>query len=159
MNWTDWLTLGIAVLGAVTGTYSVIRQRLRDQPRLQVTGFIQKGDDGQRRLRIKLVNTGHIPVTVDKVFLTGGRSKQPKAWQLWEHNRSKSKLPCFLQPGEQVIVVTHLQAITKPVMDRAFTVMAQTAEGRLVQASSAGLREFAAEMQAAAWEAEDPAKN
>lgn len=158
MDWTQITTLGIAILGACTGTYSTIRQHLKDRPRLQVSGFVQQGDDGRRRLRIKLVNTGHVPMTVDKVFLTGGHSQQPKAWQLWEHNRGQPKLPKLLQPGEQVIVVTHLDAVARPVMDEAFTVMAQTAEGLNIKASRANARQLAVEAKVLAWEAEDPAK-
>lgn len=158
MNWTDWLTLGIAVLGAITGTYSTVRQHLKDRPKLKVSGFVKEGDDGVRRLRIKLVNTGHVPVTVDKVFLAGGRSEKPEAWQLWEHVRGKARLPRLLQPGEQSIIVIDPKAIARPVMDEAFTVMAKTAEGRDIKASRANRRELAPKVQALAWEAEDPAK-
>lgn len=158
MNWTNWLTLGLAVWGAATGTYSVIRQRMKDRPRMQVSGFVQKGDDGRRRLRIKLVNTGHIPVTVEQVFLTGGQGTGPKAWQLWEHNFSQPKLPKLLQPGEQLIVVTHLESIARPVMAKALTVMAKTADGREIKARRASGRKLAAEMKILTGEAEDPAK-
>ncbi len=158
MNWTNWLTLGIAVLGAVTGTYSVVRQHLKDRPRLHVAGFIQQGDDGRRRLRIKLVNTGYVPVTVEKVFLTGGRSKPAKTWELWEHDMRYAKLPKLLQPGEQVIVVTHLDAVATPVMDEAYTVVAKTADGLNIKASGANRAELAMKLKTLAWEAEDPAK-
>ena len=158
MKWTEWLTLGIALLGAITGTYGVVRQYFKDRPRLLVTGFVQPGFDDRRRLRIKLVNTGHVPVTVDKVFLTGGRAKQPKAWELWEYNHANPKLPYLLQPGEQLVVVTDVRSVVHPAKDEAFTVMARTADGIQFFADRTNRTQLAVEVKTLAWEAEDPTK-
>lgn len=158
MRWTEWLTLVIAVIGAVTGVYGVVRQHFRDTPKIQVSGFIKDSDGEGRRLRVKLVNTGHVPVTVEKVLLTDGRGDSPKSWELWEHVRAKARLPRLLEPGDQSVVVIDTKAIARPVMDQAFTVMAQTADGRSIKASRTNRSQLAPEMQALAKETEEPAK-
>jgi len=150
MDWNQWVTPGLAVLGAGLGVFNTAINFRRDRIRLKVSGFVQKGEDGVRRLRIKLVNTGRIAVTIEKVFLTGTRSEKPKAWQLWEHRQENPSLPKMLKEGERALLVIHRDAVDRPLMHQCFTVMAQTADGRNIKGRSTGLRELAVEAEMAA---------
>ena len=147
MDVIQWVSLVGGITGTGLGIFNAVVSYRRGVVRLKVTGYTQKGDDGVRRLRIEIVNTGGIPVTVKKVLLTVPSMTKTKLWQLWEHNSRNARLPVLLKQGETVLLVIHRDAVKKPFMLKCLTVVAQTADGRRIKGRSTGLRELADELE------------
>lgn len=94
MEWTGWLTLAIAVLGAVLGVLNTMRDIYRDKVRLRVIPvwmtrqasidevdarvlFTTRSDSGldhnpTGQIGIQVINTGFVEVTIKSVGFTRG---------------------------------------------------------------------------------------
>ncbi len=92
MEWTDGVTLGLAVLGAGLGVFNALREIYRDKVRLRVTPvwmtqratiigsssravmFTRKEDGVDRNpngwIGVQVINTGFVEVTIDSVGFT-----------------------------------------------------------------------------------------
>lgn len=66
MTWVDWVTLALAVLGAVLGVTNAWHQLRRDRPRFHVESYFDLIGFDQARIIIKAVNTGQVAATIDE---------------------------------------------------------------------------------------------
>lgn len=69
MRWTDWVTLVIAVLGAGLGVFNAVIAYGRGRPQIALEAHIEQGADGSKRLMVKLINTGAVPVLIENLFI------------------------------------------------------------------------------------------
>jgi len=98
----DWLTLALAAMGFALGVVNYLTDLLRRRPRAVVlvrndyaVGGVHVG------LRVSVVNTGEVPVSVCKVFFELRRGKG----RLWDLAQQGDALPKVLHPGEHCEVV------------------------------------------------------
>jgi hypothetical protein len=79
MNWTEGVTLGIALLGAVLGVINTMHALGRDRVRLKVSPVWGMYDYGshlsETRLGISVVNLSGFPLTIDDVGFVRWRWK------------------------------------------------------------------------------------
>jgi hypothetical protein len=70
MNWMEWVTLGIAVIGATLGIFNVWWMVRRDAVRLRVRLVSLMGvPDGEWTVGIEVTNMGYIPITLTEVAI------------------------------------------------------------------------------------------
>jgi len=80
MEWTNWLTLGIAVLGATLGVFNAVWLIRKDTVRLKVryvTIYLPRTDVWTGA--VEVVNTGYLPVTVNEVAFHFDRRSKTRA--------------------------------------------------------------------------------
>lgn len=98
MEWTNWLTLGIAVLGATLGVFNAVWLIRKDTVRLKIrytTMYVIQRDEWIGG--IEAVNTGYIAVTIREVAFKRGRRAREKLVITEDYLRS-TRLPHRLEP-------------------------------------------------------------
>ena len=162
MTWVQWLTLGIAVLGAVLGVINTWHQLTRNRVRLKVTpkvafmmgkefvlatdrddGLFQKmvGDRRPARICIEVVNLGCVPVTISDVgfVLKKGGTRQLIAAP--EVTKGKT-WPTRLDPREAVTAFAAIGAEIEPELVLRGLAYATTDCDNTRYGSSAAMREY-----------------
>lgn len=156
MGLVDWVTLGLALVGSALGIFNTVTNFHRGRVVWKVVGEVQVAPDGTLSLRVDVVNTGRIPVTVEEVFLATARGKQARSRKLTDA-RGWPRMPCELAPGKKVTISpVHNWALKEVVVDQPITIVAQSQDGRSVKTSCPRLREIYNQLQAA--ESEGAAK-
>jgi hypothetical protein len=103
--WTAGLTAAVAVLALILSAWGLYLQRIDKRPRLRVRGkcaVLFAGPElSPPTYAFEVANVGHVPVTVQSVYLRPGHRWNDKiVWrQEWLLHESQ-RLPCRLEPGE-----------------------------------------------------------
>ena len=144
--WVQWVTFVVAVCGLGLGVFNAVLSCGRGAVRFRVEGEIkQRRSDGRLGFFVKVVNTGRIPITVEKVFLTRFRMRKPKRFELRSDAVGREPpLPFRLDGGEARAIPISFEALREPIVREAFTVVAQTQDGRQVKRRCPALRARAA---------------
>lgn len=150
MNWTDWVTLGIAVFGAALGLFNTVLIYRRGSVRWCVLAEVKRGEDGLLDLYVELVNTGRIAVEVEEVTLTFQVEKQSRSERL----RNAAGHPTFprkLSEGKKVTIgPVHRRTLQEVSVFEPLTIMAKSEDGRIVQTRCTDLRKLYTELKSAA---------
>lgn len=105
----DWVTLAIALFGAVLGLYNTWQSK-RDRTvrfRVRVTQAIGMGGPAPVCLSIEVTNLSPFPITIDEVGLTVGkpRGSLPRRAMLPPHSLVQGTLPMRIEPRHSSSVV------------------------------------------------------
>jgi hypothetical protein len=162
MTWVQWLTLGIAVLGAALGVINTWHQLTRNRVRLKVTprvafmmgkdfvlttnrhdSLLHKmvADRRPARMCIEVVNLGCVPVTISDVgfVLKKGGTRQIIAAP--EVTKGKT-WPTRLEPREAVTAYAAIGADIEPEVAMRGLAYATTDCDHTRYGSSAAMREY-----------------
>jgi hypothetical protein len=104
MEWTNWLTLGIAVLGATLGVFNAVWLIRKDTVRLRVrytSMYIVQRDEWIGG--IEVINTGYLAVSIREVAFKRGRFARQRLVITNDYMRSVS-LPHRLEPRTSMTV-------------------------------------------------------
>ncbi|MBU2049661.1 MAG: hypothetical protein KKH61_11865 [Gammaproteobacteria bacterium] len=151
----SWVTFAIAVLGAGLGVFNTVSAYRRGAVRWRVFPRVQMGPNGALELFVDLVNTGRVAVSVEEVTLAGGVKLQTRSDPL-KDERGYPTYPFELPPGKKrtigpVYALTlHEVSVLKPL-----TIVAQSEDGRRIQARCPELSQLYMQLQGA--QAERPA--
>lgn len=109
MKWTDWITLAIALLGAVLGIYNAW-QGWRDRAvrfRVRVTQAIGIGFPTETCVSIEVTNLSSFPITIGEVGLVVGRpsGSLPRRAMLPPDNIINGSIPMRIEPRHSASVV------------------------------------------------------
>ncbi|MDC6408592.1 hypothetical protein [Xylella fastidiosa] len=105
MNWTNWLTLALAVLGATLGVFNAVWMIRRDTVRLKVTCWNSYPVAGGAPLRsVDVTNLSYLAVTVKEVALQKGRTTDRRTPIVGDY-LGRTKLPRRLKPRSALTVV------------------------------------------------------
>ena len=101
----DDLTFWIAVWGATLSTYLALREARKDKRQLKI---ILEHDVWANGHRLLLINTGHRPITVERVGMTAIMNKKhrdpvPKG-AMWSGERERPEFPVVLEDGRMIIL-------------------------------------------------------
>ena len=143
MKWTDWITLGIALLGAGLGVWNAW-QAGRDRSvrfKVQPTQAIGIGASVPTCLSIEVINMSSFPITVTEVGLTIGkpRGSLPRRAMMSPHSIVSGSLPMRLEPRHSGSVVGWLRELPNDGWDHAY---ARTSGGEIGFGSSPALRQW-----------------
>lgn len=69
-EWREWLTFGLAVLGAGLGVFNAWKGWIADRVRLQVVPLFTKDTTGESYISIEVRNLSAFPVTVTAIGFT-----------------------------------------------------------------------------------------
>jgi hypothetical protein len=104
LQWNDYVTLGIALLGFGLGIYNALQARRRDRRQVWVRGrYTEMGDDEvgyQEWIEVRAVGDGPRPVSIKEIgwVLASGRKRQ-----YLNAPQTKPPLPATLSDGQSVI--------------------------------------------------------
>ncbi|PZT41898.1 hypothetical protein A7X92_03745 [Stenotrophomonas maltophilia] len=106
MEWTNWLTLGIAVLGFALGLFNAVWLIRKDTVRMKVRFVsIYVPRDDLWTGAVEVINTGYLPVTITEVaFHFARRSKTRSA--VIADLLERTKLPHRLEPRTAISIAT-----------------------------------------------------
>ncbi|HGM5443504.1 TPA: hypothetical protein ACKP0F_000219 [Stenotrophomonas maltophilia] len=107
MEWTNWLTLGIAVLGATLGVFNAVWLIRKDTVRLKVryvSIYLPAWDVWTGA--VEVINTGYLPVTINEVAFHSGRRSKTRAAVLTDLLQ-RTQLPHRLEPRTVISVAAH----------------------------------------------------
>ncbi|WP_159093996.1 hypothetical protein [Stenotrophomonas sp. ZAC14D2_NAIMI4_6] len=105
MEWTNWLTLGIAVLGATLGVFNAVWLIRKDTVRLKVSYvsvYIPGADIWSGGVQI--INAGYLPVTVTEIAFHDGKTDKKRA-AVFSDYVQQVKLPHRMEPRTAITVV------------------------------------------------------
>ncbi len=98
MNWTNWLTLSLAVLGATLGVFNAVWMIRRDVVRLRVVyGTLVLPAHNQRMANVEVTNVGYLAVTITEVAIQKGLRPRDRAI-LQSDYLGRVNLPVRLEP-------------------------------------------------------------
>jgi len=105
MEWTNWLTLGIAVLGATLGVFNAVWLIRKDTVRLKVTyvAVYIPGVDVWTG-GVQIINAGYLPVTVNEIAFHNGKTDKKRA-AVFSDYVQQIKLPHRMEPRTSITVV------------------------------------------------------
>ncbi len=112
MEWTNWLTLGIAVLGATLGVFNAVWLIRKDTVRIRVRSQMlamtvpHTGHVDYFTMAVEVVNVGHLPVTITEVAFQVGRFARARYPVVQDH-LGLVTLPVRLDARSSVSVATH----------------------------------------------------
>jgi hypothetical protein len=135
----EWITFGIAVIGAVLGIINTWKSLDRDRVRLNVIPTLGFTSHGETLLCVEVVNLGHLPVTVQQIgFLMRGTSE-------WLYSPPKflhgERLPYRLEP--RASFTAHYGNLEgEPRLNTVTKAFAKTACGRTFKGTSKALQSF-----------------
>lgn len=143
MKWTDWITLGIALLGAALGLWNTW-QGWRDRSvrlRLRATQAIGLGGPAPTCLSIEVTNLSSFPITIEEVGLTVGkpRGRLPRRAMIPPHSIIVGSLPMRIEPRHSGSVVGWAQELPNDGYDHAY---ARTSGSEMVFGTSPALRQW-----------------
>jgi len=111
MNWTQWLTLGIAVVGATLGVFNAAWMIRRDTVRLRVryvTIYVPMADGFT--CGVEVTNVGYLPVTITEVALQAHRRSKQRAVFQGDFLR-QVELPFRLEARTSITIAGHPDAL------------------------------------------------
>ncbi|MEJ6328619.1 hypothetical protein Q2B95_08120 [Stenotrophomonas maltophilia] len=143
------MTFAIALLGAVLGVINTVIAYRRGAVRWKVVPRLKMGKHGALELFIDLINTGRVPVSIEKVTLAGGVKLQTRSGVLTDAN-GHPRFPLLLDPGKKrTIGPVHGAALNEVAVLQPITIVAETEDGRSIKVRCAGLREVYMQFQTA----------
>lgn len=104
MEWTNWLTLGIAVLGATLGVFNAVWLIRKDTVRLKVrfaTIYLPRTDVWTGA--VEVINAGYLPVTITEVAFHFGRRSKTRAAVITDLLQ-RTPLPHRLEPRAAISI-------------------------------------------------------
>lgn len=128
MGWMQWVTFGIALVGATLGVFNAWWSVRKDLVRLRVRPVAMITDTGIASVGIEVINAGYIPVTISEVGFTSGRRAKHKAI-ITEDLFSRVRLPYRMEPRTEMTMTITPSFIKSPVQRRATHCFAKTACG------------------------------
>ncbi|WP_141057459.1 hypothetical protein [Stenotrophomonas rhizophila] len=120
MEWTNWLTLGIAVLGATLGVFNAVWLIRKDTVRLRIrytSMYIVQRDEWIGGL--EAVNTGYIAVSISEVAFKRGRFARQRLIITNDYMRSVS-LPHRLEPRTSM-TMSHSPDVLRQLQAEGYT--------------------------------------
>lgn len=120
MEWTNWLTLGIAVLGATLGVFNAVWLIRKDTVRLRVqyvTIYVPGVDTWTGA--VEVTNVGYLPVTVKEIAFHKGRLAKRRAVVVTDFLQ-QTALPHRLDARTQITIAVQPD-ILEMVGSRRFT--------------------------------------
>ncbi len=149
VGWMGYVTFAIALLGAVLGVINTVIAYRRGAVRWKVIPRVQMGKHGALELFIDLVNTGRVPVSIEKVCLAGGVKLQTRSEGLTDKNGHPG-FPLLLDAGKKrTIGPVHGATLNEVAVLQPVTIMAETEDGRAIKVRCPGLRELYMQLEAA----------
>ena len=149
VGWMGYVTFAIALLGAVLGVINTVIAYRRGAVRWKVNPRLQMGKNGALELFVDLVNTGRIPVSIEKVSLAGGVKLQTRSEGLTDKNGHPG-FPLLLNPGKKrAIGPVHGATLNEVAVLKPITIVAETEDGRCIKVRCTGLRELYMQLEAA----------
>lgn len=149
VGWMGYVTFAIALLGAVLGVINTVIAYRRGAVRWKVIPRMQMGKHGALELFIDLVNTGRVPVSVEKVCLAGGVKLQTRSEPLKDRDGHPG-FPLLLNPGKKrTIGPVYGATLNEVVVLKPITIVAETEDGRSVKVRCPGLRQLYMQLEAA----------
>lgn len=140
MKWTDWITLGIALLGAALGVWNTW-QASRDRSvrfRVRATQAIGLGGPAPTCLSIDVTNLSSFTITIEEVGLTVGkpRGSLPRRAMIPPNSLVSGGLPMRIEPRHSGCVVGWLRELPNDGYDHAY---ARTSGGEIAYGTSPAL--------------------
>lgn len=106
MNWMNWLTLALAVLGATLGVFNAVWMIRRDTVRLKVTyGAMHTVTGGPPLECVEVTNLSYLAVTVMEVGFQ--KRTHPTGEPRRRDYLGRTELPRRLKPRCALIIVVH----------------------------------------------------
>lgn len=153
MGWLEIVTPVAAAVGAALGIYNTLMAWWRDRPHWRISAAVRERKDGALELHIEVVNTGRVPVAIEKMILEGGRGVPAAgmpAHRLCDA-RGFPRLPHLLDAGRKLAVTdVHMAALHEVVVFQPLTVVAVAEDGRQVKCRCRALRKLYDQIQCAA---------
>lgn len=140
MKWTDWITLGIALLGAVLGVWNAW-QASRERAvrfRVRATQAIGLGGTGPICLSIEVANLSSFPVTIEEVGLTVGkpRGSLPRRAMIPPDSIVRGSLPMRIEARHSGTIVCWARELPDDGYNHAY---ARTSGGEIAYGTSPAL--------------------
>lgn len=140
MKWTDWITLGIALLGAVLGVWNAW-QAGRDRAvrfKVRATQAIGLGGPAPICLSVEVTNLSSFPITIEEVGVTVGkpRGSLPRRAMIPPSNIVSGALPMRIEPRHSGTVVCWARELPNDGYDHAY---ARTSGGEISFGTSPAL--------------------
>lgn len=113
MEWTNWLTLGIAVLGATLGVFNAVWLIRKDTVRLKVRFvmiYVPSYDVWTGA--VEVINTGYLPVTITEVAFHSGRRSKTRAAVVTDLLQ-RAELPHRLETRTVLSIAAHTDIVRK----------------------------------------------
>jgi hypothetical protein len=146
-EWAQWVTFGIALVGAGLGIANLWMSYIRGAVRLRLKFKFHRVPNEHTRFRIRAENTGRVAVSIDKVGLA--RWPGPFAKPVWLRREPGEPDRLELAPGKAATWTVDPEAFSDPVVLKRLVVVAQTEDGRRVQRRCARLRQYRTDLQPA----------
>ncbi|WP_164227296.1 hypothetical protein [Stenotrophomonas maltophilia] len=128
MNWTNWLTLGIAVLGATLGVFNTWTNYRRGTRRARIQcGYDKSQGTEAPSLWCEVINPGGVPVTIKSVRVLAARGDLTKEMPIHGSADIERKLLGRLEPGASVVATAPADYV--PFFLWVTKVTATTADG------------------------------
>ncbi len=144
MKWMDWVTLGIACLGAVLGIVNTW-QALRDRrTRLRVTPAWNFAE-GFSGMSIEVCNLSSFPVTIVELGFTLGKPRGPLPHRMRipeERIISGRQGPFRVGSRETASIIFYVDNLEQYEITKAY---ARTSDGQIAFGTSGALRQFIAQ--------------
>lgn len=128
MNWIQWVTFGIAVVGATLGIFNAWWAVRKDMVRLRVRNRVLVVSTGHVTLCVEVINTGYIPVTITEIGYTESLFAKKKLVITDDFLRQLS-LPHRMEPRTVVTMTVTPAGLDMPEMRRMAYSYAKTACG------------------------------
>lgn len=107
MEWTNWFTLGIAVLGATLGVFNAVWLIRKDTIRLKVRFVsIYLPRTNVWTGAVEVINTGYLPVTITEVAFHYGRRSKTRAAVITDL-LERTRLPHRLEPRTAISIAAN----------------------------------------------------
>lgn len=143
MKWTDWITLGIALLGAILGVWNAW-QAGRDRAvrfKVRATQAIGLGGPAPTCLSVEVTNFSTFPITIEEVGLTVGkpRGSLPRRAMIPPNSIVRGNLPMRIEPRHSASVVCWARDLGDDGYDHAY---ARTSGGEIAFGTSPALLQW-----------------
>jgi hypothetical protein len=143
MKWTEWVTLGIAVLGAVLGVWNAWQAGQARAVRFKVRPTQAIGLDGPAPtyVSIEVTNFSAFPITIEQVGLTAGkpRGSLPRRVMLPPNSIINGSLPMRIEPHHSGSIVGWAKELPDHGLDHAY---ARTSGGEVAYGTSPALLQW-----------------
>ena len=143
MDWTDWVTLAIAVLGAGLGIYNAWQASQDRAVRFKVrtTQAIGLGGPTPTCLSIEVTNYSAFTITITEVGLTAGKPKGslPRRAMLLPYNIVVGEMPMRIEPRHSASVTASATELPNEGYNHAY---ARTSGGEIQYGTSPALLQW-----------------
>ncbi|AIC11622.1 hypothetical protein [Xylella fastidiosa] len=114
MNWMNWLTLALAVLGATLGVFNAVWMIRRDTVRLKVTyGAMHTVTGGPPLECVEVTNLSYLAVTVMEVGFQKENAPDRRTPVVGDY-LGRTELPRRLKPRCALTIVVHPESFRPP---------------------------------------------